>query len=120
MNPVMHLGNFALPPDRGDFGSGAVDVMTAQHALIVLLEYGPECVGTALFRPRGLPEALRPADFSPNALQRQLPRQAGHQRFFTEAGRAFCLFVVLGAQANAPTLCAKTNAVLRATTIGAR
>src|SRR5690606_34224608 len=56
--PVAHLGNFPLPEHRGDFGSGAVDVMTDQDVLVVLAEYGPECAGTALFKHKGLPTNL--------------------------------------------------------------
>ena len=119
-HPVVHLANFALPEDRGDYGSGAVDVMTGRDILIVLFEFGPEAVGQPLFARRGLPRTLTPARFSPNALQRTRPGQAGRQIFFTEQARAFSLYVVLGSHAAAPTLTPKANAVLRATTIGPR
>ena len=92
----MHLANFALPEQRGDFGSGAVDVMRSGDVLVVLFEYGPESIGQALFRRRGVPRNLRPDMFSGSALQRTVPGQAGTQIFFTEADRAFCLYVVLG------------------------
>src|SRR5690606_35152070 len=69
-HPVVHLANFALPEQRGDFGSGAVDVMGADHVLVVLFEYGQECANTALFARKGLPTKLAPAMFSPSALQR--------------------------------------------------
>jgi hypothetical protein len=94
-NPIVHLGNFALPPGRGDYGSGAVEVMRAPHAFVALVEFGAAEADTPLFAARGIP---RPEldDFAPNALQRRLPGQLGVQRFFTENGRAFCLYVVLG------------------------
>ena len=94
--PVAHLASFALPEWRGDFGSGAVDAMTADDDFVALLEYGPEEVGTALFAEDGLPRRLDPRAFSPRALQRTLRGQAGMQRFFSHAGRAFCLYVVVG------------------------
>src|SRR4029079_1019502 len=47
--PVTHAGNFALPPDRGDFGSGAVDVMGESGVLMALGEDGGGCVGFAPF-----------------------------------------------------------------------
>jgi len=119
-HPVVHLANFALPEHRGDYGSGAVDVMTKQDILIVLFEFGPEAVGQPLFARRGLPRHLAAARFSPNALQRTRPGQAGRQIFFTEQGRAFSLYVVLGSHQAAPALTPKANAVLRATTIGPR
>jgi hypothetical protein len=119
-HPVVHLANFALPEHRGDYGSGAVDVMTGQDILIVLFEFGPEAVGQPLFARHGLPRALTPARFSPNALQRTRPGQVGRQIFFTEQGRAFSLYVVLGSREAAPVLTPKANRVLRATTIGPR
>jgi hypothetical protein len=94
--PVAHLSSFALPDGRGDFGSGAVDLMTADDDFVALLEYGPEEVGTALFAGEQLPRRLDPRRFSRRALQRTLPGQAGLQEFFSHGGRAFCLYVVLG------------------------
>jgi hypothetical protein len=117
---VVHLANFPLPENRGDYGSGAVDVMTGSDILIVLFEFGPEAVGQPLFARRGLPRNLDAARFSPNALQRTRPGQAGRQIFFTEQDRAFSLYVVLGNQRAAPILTPRANAVLRATTIGPR
>lgn len=119
-NPVVHLANFALPEQRGDFGSGAVDVMTEDDVLIVLFEYGPECVGTALFRRRGIPVDLRPAMFSSSALQRTRAGQAGCQVFFTEQGRAFCCYTVLGRQSSAARVLPQANATLAATRIAPR
>lgn len=116
--PVVHLANFALPEDRGDYGSGAVDVMVDRHVLVVLFEFGPESVGQPLFAPQGLPRRLTPAAFDPRALQRTLEGQSGHQTFFTEADRAFCLYVVLGSHQAASSLVPQANAVLAATTIG--
>lgn len=118
--PVAHLGNFPLPQDRGDFGSGAVDVMTDRDLLVVLAEYGPECAGTALFKRKGIPTDLTPNMFSANALQRAIPGQAGCQIFFTVANRAFCCYTVLGRQSNAVGLLAQAQATLSATRISPR
>ena len=120
MHPVVHLANFPLPPNRGDYGSGAVERMTAANALIVLFEFGPESVGTALFKASGLPRTLQPSRFAPEALQRRLPGQLGYQHFFTEAGRAFSLFVVLGGRQHRTALCHSCSGVLSTTTIEAR
>jgi hypothetical protein len=119
-NPVVHLANFALPEGRGDFGSGAVDLMTEEHVLVVLFEYGSESVGKALFRRKGLPTDLRPNMFSSAALQRTLPGQAGCQIFFTAEDRAFCLFTVLGRQHAANRVLPQANATLAATRISTR
>jgi hypothetical protein len=109
--PVTHLATFSLPADRGDFGSGAVDVMGGEDVLIALVEYGPECVDTPLFA-RGQVPAPEPNQFRPEALQRIIPGQVGYQRFFTHSGRAFCLYVVLGSGTNARRLTTATRSVL--------
>lgn len=119
-HPVVHLANFPLPEQRGDFGSGAVDVMGSGHVLVVLFEYGPESVGQPLFARLGLPNRLRPEMFSRSALQRTLPGQAGVQVFFTDADRAFCLYVVLGRQSEAVGLVPLANRTLSATRISPR
>ena len=82
--PIAHLANFPLPEDRGDFGSGAVDVMGTGDVLVVLFEYGPESVGQPLFSRQGMPSDLTPKMFSPSALQRTMPGQAGCQVFFID------------------------------------
>jgi hypothetical protein len=92
---VLHAASFALPPERGDYGSGAVELMGGSDVLVCLLEHEPEAAGTALFRHRGIPR-LQPAMFSPQTMQRALPGMAGAQHFFQEAGRPFCLYVVIG------------------------
>jgi hypothetical protein len=117
-HPVLHLANFALPPGRGDFGTGAVEVMGEGHAFVSLLDYGPEQAGTALFAATGRPR-LTAADFAPNALQRRLPGQLGCQRFFTENGRAFCLYVVLGSRRRAKAQLAAVEQVLTNVEVGA-
>ena len=110
--PVAHLATFALPGDRGDFGSGAVDLAREDDAFVALVEYGPEAVNTPLFSQQGLPRRLDPRWFSPQALQRSLPPQVGWQTFFTEAGRAFCLYVVLGDGGEAHLLARRVGQVL--------
>lgn len=119
-HPIVHLANFALPEQRGDFGSGAVDLMGADDVLVVLFEYGPECADTALFKRQGIPTALTPSMFSSSALQRTLPGQAGCQIFFTEAGRAFCSYTVLGRQSSALRVLPQANDTLSRTRIAPR
>lgn len=119
-HPIVHLANFALPEGRGDFGSGAVDIMGERDVLVVLFEYGPDEVGTALFERQGLPTELTPNMFSSSALQRTLPGQAGCQIFFTEASRAFCCYTVLGKQSSAASVLPQANATLSATRVSPR
>ena len=108
--PVVHLADFALPSSRGDYGSGAVESMRPGNMFLALLEFGPECLGTALYQaPR---PQVQPHRFSPNGLQRILPGQAGAQYFFTENGRPLCLYVVLGSQTDLGRSCVRVNAAL--------
>jgi hypothetical protein len=118
--PIVHLATFALPDDRGDFGSGAVELMGTDDLFITLFEYGPESVGQAMFQRQGLPRKLTANDFNPNGLQRTITGQSGAQVFFTEGNRAFCLFVALGSHSNRAALASKANAALATITIQPR
>jgi hypothetical protein len=95
VKPVLHAATFTLPPGRGDFGGGAVERMSDYDAFIALCEYDAESAGTPLFATTSL-GPLPPDEFHTQALQRPLPPQCGTQQFATLAGRAFCLYVVLG------------------------
>ena len=108
---VIHLANFALPAERGDFGSGAVELMNSGAVLVILFEHGPESADTPLFARRGVPQ-LSPDEFDPQQMQRTLSGQSGRQIFFNEAGRAFCLYVVLGAHRQRGLLVPMVNEVL--------
>jgi hypothetical protein len=113
---VVHIANFPLPAERGDFGSGAVEIMRTDDLLMVLFEYGRDSVGSPLFSASGLP-VVRAEDFDPNKMQRPLPGQSGAQYFFTIEGRPFCLYVALGSHARRADLVSVVNAVLSTVTI---
>jgi hypothetical protein len=110
--PVMHLANFGLPADRGDFGSGAVELMGDQDVFVVLFEHEPAATGTALFKEVGMPRPLDPRDFDPSNLRRGIAGQSGYQAFFQESGRAFCIYAVLGSHARRARLVPVVNRVL--------
>jgi hypothetical protein len=110
--PVLHAANFALPEQRGDFGSGAVELMGSADAFIALIEYHPDGARTPLFASGGMTRQVSPDAFSPRQLQRTLRGQAGWQRFFVEKGRAFCLYVVLGSYANRSATVPRINEAL--------
>jgi hypothetical protein len=118
-NPVLHLANFALPPGRGDFGTGAVELMGAEHAFVSLLEYDAEEAGRPLFEARGIPRPIL-RDFAPNQLQRRLTGQLGSQQFCTVEGRPFCLYVVLGSRQHAAALVGDVHSVLDSLEVGTR
>lgn len=108
---LMHVANFPLPPERGDFGSNAVEIMGRGAVLVVLFEHDQGSVGTPLFASQGIPTPA-PDDFDPTQLQRPLPNQSGAQYFFTEAGRAFCLYVVIGRHSRRSLLVGVANDVV--------
>lgn len=110
--PVAQFATFPLPAEHSDFGSTAVETMGPDDVFVSLLEYGPDEAGSALFAEQGLPRRLSPRDFSPRTLQRTLRGHAGFQHFFTEGGRAFCLYIVLGGVADAAALVARVEEVL--------
>ena len=108
---VVHLANFALPAERGDYGSGAVEMMSSADTFVSLVEFGPELLGTPLYSASGIPRT-EPRLFNPNGLQRRIEGQAGSQFFFTVNNRPLCLYVVIGSYADAVGLSARVNRVL--------
>lgn len=110
--PILHLANFPLPAVRGDYGGGAVELMGRGGIFISLLEHDPAEASSALFRHSGIPWPLRESDFDPRQMQRTISGQAGCQRFFAHAGRAFCLYVAIGSYALRSVLVPEVNAAL--------
>lgn len=115
---VTHLASFPLPEQRGDYGGGAVNLMGWTDILIVLLEFDTDSTAQPLFAMKGLPRTLRSSDFGRSTLQRQIDGQGGCQLFFQEAGRAFCLYVVLGSYVDREDLIPRVNDVLARIEIG--
>lgn len=110
--PVAHFATFALPANVADFGGGAVNLMGPNDLFVVLFEYGPESVGRALFARQGIPRSLTTGDFRTTLLRRGLGGQSGTQWFFTEGGRPFTLYVVLGSHARRGALVPRLNSLL--------
>ena len=109
---VLQVASFPMPAERGSFGAGAVELMRSDDIFMTLFEYGPESVGTALFDREGAPRSVAPGDFDRDALQHGIQGQSGLQYFFTERGRAFCLYIVLGSHLDRADLVPRLNAVL--------
>lgn len=116
-NALLHAGNFTLPGTRGTFGGEAVAGLGSAHVFVALVEAGRESVGRALYAPAGIPRNLDPQAFSPDAMERSIPGQAGLQRYFTEQGRPFTLYVVLGSHADRERLVPLVNGFLAGVTI---
>ncbi len=110
-HPVLHVASFTLPERRDDFGGGVTQLMRPSDMFLVVFEYGPEAVGTALFAHQGVPR-LAVEQFGSQRLQRPLPGQLGCQLFFTEKYRPFCVYAVAGSRAHLAPIVAQANAVL--------
>lgn len=93
---VAQVATFAIPATTADFGGGATPLMGPDDIFTSLFEYGPASVGKALFSTEGFPRAIPARLYSPFTLRRGIAGQAGTQLFFTEAGRPFTIYVVLG------------------------
>jgi hypothetical protein len=115
-NAVLHVASFPLPPGTGDYGGGAVEQMTNKDLLVVLMEHGQESLGTALFEPQGIPR-IESDEVSTVCLQRLIDGQGGVQRFFTENGRTFCLYVVFGSFARRVRTVPLVNDILKSVSI---
>jgi len=116
-NPVAQFATFALPAEVGDFGGGAVNLMGDRDVFVVLFEYGRDSVGTRLFAHPGLPRVLTTDHFQPHVLRRGLTGQSGTQWFFTDSGRPFTLYVVLGSHARRSALVPRVNQLLAGLTV---
>ena len=110
--PVLHAATFPLPEERGDYGSGAVEIMDDTDVFISLLEFGVEAIDSELYPPGSLPRSIDPQKFRTNGLQRWIPGQSAYQQFFTDDGRAFCLYVVLGDHSKRVALAGKVSELL--------
>jgi hypothetical protein len=116
-NVLLHAATIPLPPQRGDFGSGVVELLGPDDAFVALLEYDAADARKALFRAARLPVPT-PSDFSPDVLQRTRGGQTGAQWFFAVSARPFCLHAVLGSHARRAPGAAKVARLLQGLTVG--
>lgn len=110
--PIVHAATTPLPAGRGDYGGGVVELLGPDDVFVGILEFGPEAAGTALFSGLRAVPGLTPDAYRPYQLQRIIRGQAGVQRFFAVAGRAFCLYSVIGSVANRVRLCGRANELI--------
>jgi hypothetical protein len=92
--------------------------MQPGDALVVLFEYGSESVGTALFSSEGMPKFVQTKDFDREVMHVSAPGRSGVQRFFTDNGRAFCLYVVVGSHIDRADVIGEINRVLASIEVG--
>lgn len=118
--PVIHAATVPLSGKVADYGGGVVEKLGSDDVFISLIEFGDEAIGSALFAEVGEVPTLHASMFHPNQLQRRLRGQAGTQIFFTFRGRAFCLYVVIGAYSRRAHLANRAGQVIRSLAIEAR
>jgi hypothetical protein len=113
-HPTLHLASFPLPPVDGEFGTTATGRMPADALFLTLTEYGVAGeAGRGLFAG-GAPRSLPLREFGERTLLLARPGQRGLQRFFSAAGRDFCLYAVLSDGPRSGALLAAAGASLRA------
>jgi hypothetical protein len=99
-NATLHAGDFRLALGDGEFGDRTTAEMPPGSAFVALVEYVPGAglePGRGLYAARRIRLPLDPTAFSPRNLAHIRPGQEGMQQFFTAAGRALCLYVVIAA-----------------------
>ena len=109
---VLHAANFSLPAERGDYGSGAVEIMGRNGIFAALVEFDGASAATMLFAGEGVPTRLAADAFGPDQLQASVPGQAGLQQFFHVGSRAFCLYAVIGSHSLRGVLVPELNRIL--------
>ena len=115
---VVHAANFSLPTERGDYGSGAVEIMDRNGIFAALVEFDGTSATSKLFAHDGFPTRLDPADFEPDQLHLWIPGQAGLQQFFHVGSRAFCLYAVIGSYSMRGLLVPELNRLLSVMSVG--
>lgn len=117
--PTFHLASFPLPHTDGDFGTTATAAMPVDSLFLALTEYAlrPAELARGLFACSP-PTRLGSEHLSERALVRPTPGQLGLQRFYSAAGRGFCLYVVT--RAASESRIRALNGVLASLDYGAR
>jgi len=110
--PILHAATRPLSSGRGDYGAGVVETLGPDDVFISLLDFGPWQKEATLFQPVAVVPRVTPESFRSRQLQRVIRRQAGVQRFVAIAGRALCLYTVIGSMANRLALARKANELI--------
>ncbi len=114
--PYLHVASFALAPGSGQFGARVAAGMGPDRAFAALVEYVRDDhvrPDSGLFASRRWQPRLRVGEFSHDQLQVMRPGHLGVQRFFTAAGRPFCLYAVISPARRRPAqLIGELGAVL--------
>ncbi len=93
---IMHVANFQLPADRGDYGGILLTRMGPIDVFVSLIDFGPLSEDQQLFAHEGIPLPLTADDFDPDTITRAIPNRSAAQLFFQAEGRGFSLYIVVG------------------------
>jgi hypothetical protein len=110
--PILHLTDAVLTVERSSYAPELAARAGGTGILVALLEFDHRLADVGLYEPQGLHLPLTRDRFHPKALQFPSRVQEGHQRFFSQGGRAFCLYVVLGTGRGADQRLADANRAL--------
>jgi hypothetical protein len=94
--PILHLTDTVMSMERSTYAPELAARAGGGGTLVALVEFESRLADRGLYAAQGLQLPLRRDRFEARALQLPDPAQEGHQRFFSQGGRAFCLYVVLG------------------------
>jgi hypothetical protein len=104
---TMSLGSLPL----SDFGTDVYPLLGDTDIFFALIEYAYDPNATVFTTATSIP-SFATTDFSPTAFPRLSPPKVACQAFFSTAGRAFCLYVVLGNPQNADSLVSELNSLM--------
>jgi hypothetical protein len=114
--PYLHVANFALKADAGQFGAAVTGRMGPDSVFAALVEYLVDedvAASRGLFAARWRPR-VGLHELRPNQLQVTRSGHLGVQRFFTAAGRPYCLYAVIAPVRRRPAqLTGAVSAVLK-------
>jgi hypothetical protein len=110
--PILHLTDVVLTQERSSYAPELAARAGGSGTLVALLEFDHALANVGLYERKGLHLPLTRERFHHRALQFPSRVQEGHQRFFSEGGRAFCLYVVLGTGRGVDTRLAQVNRAL--------
>jgi hypothetical protein len=113
--PILHMGNFRLPPNDDDFGTKATMTLSGRGIFIVLLESKTR-IG---FKHVRLPLQIRRADFLPR-FKGVPPSHAFARRRFATSNRSFSLWVQFGQRKPSGAMLSRANTVIGTLLITAR
>jgi hypothetical protein len=118
--PVVHATDRPLAIPRSSFGPELAARAGAEGTLLALVEYEAALADRGLYAGGPPTPPIARDALHPGALQVPNPGQEGRQWFFSAAGRAFCLYLVVGIGRGLDARLRRVNELLASMRIDAR